>query len=85
MEEQRGLWAWLGEPRNQQILKFTGGAIAALAVALWTVFTFFYSVQPPKAPSEETPTVSADDGSIAVGGDVKGSTITVIGGEEKRE
>jgi hypothetical protein len=85
MTDQRGWWAWLGEAHHQQILKFVGGAIAALAVALWTVFTFFYSPQTPDPASDEPPRVSADEGSVAVGGDVKGSTITVNGGEDKQE
>jgi hypothetical protein len=60
--------------------------VAALATGAWAVFT--YLVPPndrtPKPPAHELdrPSASADDGSVAVGGNVSGSSISVGGNAE---
>ncbi len=35
------IWQWLRDPDNQGALKIVGGVIAAICVAVWTVFTFY--------------------------------------------
>jgi hypothetical protein len=67
------MWRWL--QRNQKPLALLGPAIAAVAVAAWTVFTYFDQGSAGNAG----PRVQADHG-VAAGGNIEGSTITIEGG-----
>jgi hypothetical protein len=64
-------WRFLGDKRNQQVLGWLGGGLVAALTGLWAAFVYLFP--PPKAP---TPSVQAECGSIAIGRDVTGSTIT---------
>jgi hypothetical protein len=59
-----GSWRWLRNAGNRTVLGWLGGGLVVLAGGLWIAFTHFTS-NPPKPPS-----ISADRGSVAVGGDV---------------
>jgi hypothetical protein len=69
-----GSWRWLRNPGNRTVLGWLGGGLVVLAGGLWIAFTHF-TVSPPKPPS-----VSADRGSFAAGGDVDtgGGAITLV-------
>lgn len=69
------MWAWLQRSSNQKVLALLGPAIAAVAVAAWTVFTYFDQGSAGKAG----PSVQADHG-VAAGGNIGNSTITIEGG-----
>jgi TIR domain len=74
-----GLWGFLRDKRNQQVLSWLGGALVVAATGLWAAFVYLFPA--PKSPetksAEPTPTsVQANCGGIAIGRDVTGSTIT---------
>jgi hypothetical protein len=58
---------WFRDRGNQQLLKLLGPAVAAVALAVWTVFTYFDS-----SGTTGRPSVEADRGGVAVGGHVGG-------------
>jgi hypothetical protein len=66
---RRRLGKWLKDQNNRDIAKMAAAALAALAAAIWTVFTF--AVERPAAPG-----ISANSGAVAAGRDASGNTIT---------
>jgi hypothetical protein len=74
-----GLWGFLRDKRNQQVLGWLGGGLVVVATGLWVAFVYFF---PPgkspeaKSPEPTPPSVQANCGGIAIGRDVTGSTIT---------
>jgi hypothetical protein len=62
------LWSFARHPSNRAVLSWIGAGIAAVAVALWTVFIYL-------APPKSEPGVRADCGGVAAGRDIKGSDI----------
>src|SRR5689334_16535303 len=78
-ESPDGLWGFLRDKSNQQLLGWIGGGLVVAATGLWAVFVYFF---PPgkspdaKAPQPTAPSVQANCGGIAIGRDVTGSTIT---------
>lgn len=70
------MWRWLGRSSNQKIVTLLGSAIAAVAIAAWTVFTYF-----DQGGGEASSSVEADHG-VAAGGNIEGSTITIEGGSD---
>jgi len=68
------VWAYLGDESNLKRLAFIGGGLAAVIGALWTAFIYFHPV-PGEKPKVQAG-VEADCGSVAIGGDVSGATIT---------
>jgi TIR domain len=74
-----GLWGFLRDKRNQQVLGWLGGGLVVVATGLWAAFVYFF---PPgkspeaKSPELTPPSVQANCGGIAIGGGVSGSTIT---------
>ena len=74
-----GLWAFLRDKRNQQVLGWLGGGLVVAVTGLWVAFVYFFPLlKSPEAKSPEpTPaSVQANCGGIAIGRDVTGSTIT---------
>jgi hypothetical protein len=76
-------WRFLRDKRNQQVLGWLGGGLVVAVTGLWAAFVYFFPY--PKASgttkaSEPTPpSVQADHGGIAIGGNVTGATITTGG------
>jgi hypothetical protein len=68
-----GFWRWLRNAGNRTVLGWLGAGLVVLAGGLWIMFTHF-TANPPKPPS-----ISADRGSFATGGDVStgGGSITL--------
>jgi hypothetical protein len=74
-----GLWEFLRDKNNQQVLGWLGGGLVVLATGLWVAIVHFF---PPLKPSEaKSPepipfNIRADCGGVAIGGNVTGATIT---------
>ena len=66
------LWRFLRDKRNQQVLGWLGGGLVVAATGLWVVLVYFY----PSVESPNPAKVQADCGSVAIGGNVSGATIT---------
>jgi TIR domain len=79
LEGRVGLWGFLRNKRNRQVLGWLGGGLVVVATGLWAAFVYFFPpVKSPEAKSSEPtpPSVQANCGGIAIGRDVTGSTIT---------
>jgi len=74
-----GLWGFLRDKRNQQVLSWLGGGLVVAATGLWAAFVYFFPApKSPEAKSAEPtpPSVQADCGGVAIIGPVTGATIT---------
>jgi hypothetical protein len=75
-----GLWGFLRDKRNQQVLSWLGGGLVVVATGLWVAFVYFFPPgKSPEAKSPEPASVQADHGGVAIGGNVTGATITTGG------
>src|SRR5947207_10397755 len=76
-----GLWGFLRDKSNQQVLGWLGGGLVVAVTGLWAAFVYF--VPPGKSPEAKSPapavSVQADCSAIAIGGNVTGATITTGG------
>src|SRR5215472_3502129 len=74
------LWRFLRDKRNQQVLGWLGGGLVVVATGLWAAFVYFF---PPgkstQTPALAPPSIQADRGGVAIGGNVTGATITTGG------
>jgi len=68
-----GLWKFLRQDRNRQILGWLGGGLVVVVAGLWAVFVYLH---PPQRGDVPRPSVSASQGGVAIGGNVTGATIT---------
>ena len=74
-----GLWGFLRDKRNQQVLSWLGGGLVVAATGLWVAFIYFFPApKSPEAKSPEptAPSAQADCGGVAIVGPVTGATIT---------
>ena len=77
------VWAFMQDPHNQAVLSWIGGGIAAVVGGLWAAFKFFFtSKEKPKA--EAGTTVSASNGGVAAGRDIRNSKINARGGSKRQ-
>ncbi|MGC2223097.1 MAG: hypothetical protein WA624_12390 [Methylocella sp.] len=72
-------WQFLQDEKNQRMLTLIGGGLAVAVGALWTAFVYFFPTHEVK-PSPPQSKIEADCGSVAIGGDVSGATITAGSG-----
>jgi TIR domain len=77
-----GLWEFLRDKDNQQVLGWLGGGLVVAVTGLWAAFVYFSP--PGKSPEakslEPTPaSIQSNCGAIAIGGNVTGATITTGG------
>jgi tetratricopeptide (TPR) repeat protein len=73
-----GIWQFLKDKANLEVLGSIGAGIATFAAGAWAVFTFF-AKKHEKEPS--APSIKADHGSVAAGRDITGPV--TIGLDEK--
>ena len=76
-------WRFLRDKRNQQVLGWLGGGLVVVATGLWAVFVYLFPAEKSseaKSPEPTPPSIQADRGRVAIGGNVTGATITSIGG-----
>ncbi len=66
---------WLRDEKNRAVITMVGAAFAAALGGLWTVYVHF-SPAPDSKPAPPLARVESDCGSVAVGGNVTGGTIT---------
>jgi hypothetical protein len=67
--------AFLRDEGNRALLGWIGGGLVVLATGLWAVFVHFFPA-PEAKPGPPQKQIEAECGSVAVGGDVSGATIT---------
>jgi hypothetical protein len=67
--------AFLRDESNRALLGWIGGGLAIAAGGLWAVFVHFYPTPETKPPPVQKQ-IEAECGSVAIGGDVSGATIT---------
>jgi TIR domain len=77
-----GLWEFLRDKDNQQVLGWLGGGLVVAATGLWAAFVYFSP--PGKSPEAKSlepmpASIQANCGAIAIGGNVTGATITTGG------
>ncbi|SHN86912.1 hypothetical protein SAMN05444170_6913 [Bradyrhizobium erythrophlei] len=65
------IWQFLRQKTNREVLAWLGGGFVVLAAGAWTVFVY---LTPPK--SMDRPSVRANCGGVAIGGNVTGATIS---------
>jgi hypothetical protein len=71
----RKLWSFVGQDKNREILTWIGGGLTVAVAGLWTALVYFST--PSKMPSSsDSPSVEASCGSVGIGGNVSGATIT---------
>jgi hypothetical protein len=68
------MWDFLKDGSNQAVLNWIAGGIAAVGAGIWAVVKLVARNGDHK-PTK--PSVSADRGSIAAGGDIKGSWVNI--------
>jgi hypothetical protein len=77
LKSTNGLWLFLRDKSNQQVLGWLGGGLVVAATGLWVAFVYFFPpLKSPKSPEPMPPSVQANCGGVAIGRDVTGSTIT---------
>jgi hypothetical protein len=79
-----GLWGFLRDKRNQQVLGWLGGGLVIVATGLWAAFVYLFPTPPLKSleatsSKPTSPSVQAGPGGIAIGGNVTGSNVTTNG------
>jgi hypothetical protein len=68
------VWTFLKDPANQAVLSWIGGGIVVIAGGIWAVVKFFAKKEDG---GERKPSVKAEGGSVAIGGDNKDSPINI--------
>jgi hypothetical protein len=79
LKDAEGLWGFLRDKGNQQVLSWLGGGLVVAATGLWAAFVYLFPAsksQEAKSPEPPAPSVQASCGGIAIGRDVTGATIT---------
>jgi hypothetical protein len=66
---------YLRDEGNRALLGWIGAGLAVVIGAIWTVFVYLHP-SPGEKPSQPQKQIEADCGSVAIGGDVSGATIT---------
>jgi hypothetical protein len=71
----RKVWRFWRDEKNQKMLSLIGGGFAIAIGGLWAAFVHFNPASDAKQSSPQKH-IEADCSSVAIGGDVSGSTIT---------
>jgi len=66
------IWEFVKDPDNRAVLGWIGGGAGVLVAGIWAVVKFLAKNGDRKVSG---PNVSADRGSVAVGGDIKNSRV----------
>jgi hypothetical protein len=69
------IWQFLQDEKNQRMLTLIGGGLVVVVGGLWTAFVYFFPA-PEAKPGPPQKQIEAECGSVAIGGDVSGATIT---------
>ena len=74
------IWAFLQDESNRPVLGWIGGGIVVVVGGIWAAFKFFVAEKKKKPPA---PTVSATNGGVAAGRDIRDSKIDTRGGAKR--
>jgi hypothetical protein len=74
------IWAYIQDPDHRELLGWIGGGVVVIVGGLWTAFTF---APKDKAKPPPGPTVSASNGGVAAGRDIRGNKIDTRGGSKR--
>jgi hypothetical protein len=70
------IWAFLQDGSNQAVLGWIGGGIVVVVGGIWAVFKFVAAQTKTSPPA---PTVSASNGGVAAGHDIRDTKIDTRG------
>jgi hypothetical protein len=76
------IWAFLQDGSNQATLGWIGGGVVVVVGGLWAVFKFLASER-KKDPPPPTLSVSATNGGVAAGRDIRDNKIDNRGGSKR--
>ena len=77
------IWAYIQDPDHRALLGWIGGGVIVIGGSLWTAFAFFAPKDKHNPPPG--PNVSASNGGVAAGRDIRGNTINTRGGPKDPE
>jgi hypothetical protein len=72
------LWAFVKDPENRAIMTWIGSGLTVVIGGAWVALATLFPVHKPDTPPPLQ--VKAEQGSVAIGGNVSGSPITVGAG-----
>lgn len=72
-----GFWKFLSSKDNREILAWLGGGAVVVAGGLWAAIVYFYP--PGKGEGGGGTKIEASCGSVGIGGNADGATITAGG------
>jgi hypothetical protein len=75
-----GIWNFLLDSENRTLLSWAGGGVVVVVGGLWAAFKWLHKKNRKPAA---IPSVSATRGSLAVGRDIRDSTVTLSGEDER--
>jgi hypothetical protein len=73
------MWEFIKDPANRAVISWIGGGVVIILGGLWAVIKFLL-----RSPGQTHPSVSASDGGVAVGRDIRDSNIHTRGGDQSR-
>jgi hypothetical protein len=73
------MWEFIKDPANRAVIGWIGGGVVIILGGLWAVIKFLLS-----SPRQTRPSVSASDGGVASGGDIRDSNIDTRGSDLSR-
>jgi hypothetical protein len=76
------LWGFLQDESNRTVLTWIGGGIVVVAGGCWTIIRFLISKK-EKGERAAVPHVTASQGAVAAGGDIRDSRIDTRGGTKR--
>ena len=76
------IWSFLTDEQHRTVLAWIGSGVVVVAGGVWAVFKFVLSKRTQKT-SAPAPTVSATQGGIAAGRDIRDSKIDTRGGAKR--
>jgi hypothetical protein len=69
------IWDFLNDPNNRTVLGWLGGGLVVVFGGVWAVVKFLLK--------KKTPSVSATQGGVAAGGDIRNSKISTRSGSDR--
>jgi len=73
------LWSWLRDPANREVITWIGGGLVVVIGGIWAVVKFFARKE---SGAGAAPSVRADRGSVAAGGNISNSPINTNSDKE---
>ena len=74
------IWAFLQDESNRGVLAWIGGGVVVVVGGLWAAFKYVAERKKKEPPA---PTISATNGGVAAGRDIRGSRIDTRSGSRR--